>query len=292
MEWIGVGVAVIIGVAVYYLYGRDEGDLRTGRLRYGVTPRGALPLPVMSPEFEARLKERIKTEKRGVGIGMIFAVILASIVALLFPDMLMLMYILFCFFFFFGRAVADFIDRSRQLRQANPSKPRISRGRYVGLFDYFPLPYTIAGLLATALLNGVAIFGAREALAAPWKFALAIGVCVFFIVASWALAGYVARQPLYANSEADLRWEDRLIGEDIQTIPLLGASMPIVGLLPLIDSETSQGYIGLVALALVACFAALAIIAWLASSSSWRHLWPDPDPDSHGPKATNDKRWH
>ncbi|XCB29813.1 hypothetical protein RQN30_11755 [Arcanobacterium hippocoleae] len=60
-----IGIGLVAGIIAYFGYGADGGKSRLEGLKDRTAPRGALPLPQMTPEFEQRYFRRIAHEKEG-----------------------------------------------------------------------------------------------------------------------------------------------------------------------------------------------------------------------------------
>lgn len=278
VEWTGLGIITVFALILYFGYSADEHNTRVMRLRDGVTPRGALPLPVMTPEFAARFQSRLKTEKRSIAIALIFALCINAVMIFRFQNFGASLLMFIWVAFYCGRAVANIIDRTREISNNHEILPRYSRGRYTSLWDFFPKALFWLAILITVLLDvSLLIFGFQTVLDTLWKQVLAIMICILFPLIGWLLAAYIARQPVYANSEADLRWEDRLMGEDIQILSLFGEILPAFLLLVLFENVDQQNFTWILITLFLVALIVLGTIMWAGNSIAQRRLWPDPE---------------
>lgn len=273
-------IALVATLATWVFYGRDGGKSRLEGFKNSETPKGALPLPIITPEFEQRYYRRVKNERRGIAIGC-----LCIIVPLIFfiVDVGMYTYALFLVTVVTSRAITNMIDRSHELENKNDAI-RYSRGRFVSLTDYLPAWAIISILILTVLsLSATFVMTAPYALN-TWHPYIFLPLSIILVALSWYMAARIARQPVFATSEADLRWEDRLIANDVAVIPILGALIPSILVLQLAPESLRRSWI---LAGIILAIATIAIIATAASYGAQRRLWPDPYAAKSSPAARN-----
>ncbi|MCI7551722.1 MAG: hypothetical protein PUK40_01555 [Actinomycetaceae bacterium] len=271
--------AVVVFAALFYVAFRaDQGRLRLDRLGSGVTPRGALPLPVMTPEFEQRYRERLPRAHRATLIVLIVMVI-ALAAAICFTDVISLAP-LFCAFFlllFATRACTNLYDRRRQEAEHRGSADFGAARPARRLTDFFPTPQIYFAMTLSVVTAPLTIYCALALHDGATPFtSVALIASVATIPLGWIIAAVIARQPVPAESEADIRWEESLIREDVQLLPFIGTLAPAIALM-LITPNIRLSTIGWIpAIALIAIGIAFGILSVVAERNAARRLWPDP----------------
>ena len=286
MDIVMIVTVVVISVLLYAASALDSGKTRIERLRTSGTPSGVLPLPVMTPEFEERAKRRARHEKRAVGVTLIIGA--AILIALVLSGREISLAPLFAYLLAFawvGRIVANSIDRTREVEQAQTDAPRVAHGHYTSLASYYPRPYMFISWGLTAVLIGLMFYVMNKTVPGSWVNYVFLPVSIAVCVASWLFTAWIARQPVYANSEADLRWEDRLISEDVQTLPYVSSLFPMMLALIMVPQSSAEQMPWPLVITALAVFFATLVVGWFAGRASLRQLWPDPWADEHGPNA-------
>lgn len=278
LELIDLGILVVFALIIYFGYGVDAHKTRIMRLRDGIAPRGALPLPVMTAEFAERFQTRLNTEKRYIAVALVLSLLIAAVSVYCFDVLGVLALLLLWIAAYFGRAVANIVDRAREIKNFDNSFPLYLPASSRSLRDFFPPSLIVLSLVIAIIADVVLfIFGFQTVAGAFWKQTVAIVACIIFPIIGWLLAAYIARQPVVANSEADLRWEDRLKGEDIQILPLFGEIFPIFLLLASYNNLAEQKVSWIMLGAFLALLIILLVIAVIGNSIGQRKLWPDPE---------------
>lgn len=274
--WAFIGVIVLVTVIIYAGFALDHGTTKLNRLRDEIVPRGALPLPVITPEFTQRFQRRTRTENRAVALSLVLFSVIAigtfngfHTVPFLIPFALMLV--------LSSQAIANVIDRHREIRQASRSEVRYSRSRYPSLTDYFAAKYAVA-------FWAVLILFESEYLSLNRAYALSNAIQITALILmpilcalTWLVSMWIARQPVYANSEADLRWEDKLIANDVQFLPLYAFLASTLTLLTSLDPEIVLKNVWPFLLPAGTAMLAQTAITLAAARHAARHLWPDPE---------------
>ncbi|MDP9800422.1 hypothetical protein J2S49_000498 [Arcanobacterium wilhelmae] len=176
-----------------------------------------------------------------------------------------------------ARVIANVIDRREELRRAPRDEVRYSRSHYTTLLDYYPATHIAAFWAVVALFEIAYVALSYRNISQHPVQIIALASTPVLSGVMWGITAWIASQPVYATSEADLRWEDKLIADDVHVLPMYGFVIPAVALLVSTGTNLSSGWAALYVTLFIAAALARGAIALSAAGKSARHLWPTPE---------------
>ena len=269
-DWVTLGILTLCGVILYVGYSRDNGMLRLECAASSEAPEGALPLPVKTPEFEQRYRARSSLERRLLAIGLITWIVIFGRFSFLGA---------FSACFLYGsvaitRAIANMISRAHEVRTGDPGA-RYGSERSLRLLDFMPLWAIISSMAVSFALDIFLFVVAKEYMSsAPYAYCWIIVASAVPLLAL-VLSACLGHQSVYATAEADLRWEEYLINEDVLMTLIMGAVLPpvfimsVFGQIDVIPLSPWPAVVLFLGAALI-----IGILLCIGSRQAQRRLWP------------------